>query len=399
MPVPCRPAVGAVVACALAATAAAPAHGSAPSLDATRVAARPPVVLPAEPTGLTPPAKLSSAVDPAPTYQPQTGCAAKAMPGTVRLRALALATYGRGGTSPATPRPCTDGGTSEHKDGRAWDWMLNVSNKADRGVAADFLSWLTGPGPSGVDGEMAARLGVMYVIYDHRIWAGYSPGWRPYSGADPHTSHIHISLTWNGARAHTSFWTGRVWPTDVGACVVFSGQPSVVAGKRPRTTPCPAPAAAPRGSTRPLAWLGSAGQAVADAQALLGVDSSGRFDAATRRAVIAYQRSHELPRTGALDDPTWASIEPATRTLRAPAWTARTAVQWAHESGDPTIRRGDAGKAVYALQTAMRLDASLRNGFYGPQTRAAVIALKQAAGLPANPVVDAEVWALLPVPA
>jgi peptidoglycan hydrolase-like protein with peptidoglycan-binding domain len=321
------------------------------------------------------------------------------MPGIVRLRTLALATYGRGGTSPATPRPCTDGGASEHKDGRAWDWMLSVSNKADRAAAADFLSWLTGPGPSGQKGEMAARLGVMYVIYNQKIWAGYSPGWRAYTGADPHTSHIHISLTWNGARAHTSFWTGRVWPTDVGTCQVFNGQSSVVPTKKPRTTPCPAPAPAPRGSTRPLEWLGSAGAAVDDAQAMLGVTESGQFDASTRTAVLAYQRSHDLPRTGALDDPTWASLDPATSTLHAPDWKPRAAVQWAHANGDLTIHRGSAGTAVFALQTALRIDAPVRNGFYGQQTRVAVITLKQSAGLPATALVNADVWALLPLAA
>jgi peptidoglycan hydrolase-like protein with peptidoglycan-binding domain len=397
MPFP-RRALGVVLACALA-SLAAPAEGNPIAREQQAAAARPPVKLPAHPEGLTPPAALPDDLDLAPAYQPQTGCAAKAMPGILRLRTLALATYGRGGTSPATPRACTDGGQSEHKDGRAWDWMLSVSNKADRAAAADFLSWLTGPGPSGQAGEMASRLGVMYVIYNHKIWAGYSPGWRPYTGADPHTSHIHISLTWNGARAHTSFWTGRVWPTDIGTCQVFSGQPSLVVTKRPRTKPCPEPADTPRGSSRPLAWIGSAGAAVDDAQAVLGVTASGRFDKPTRVAVLAYQRAHDLPRTGALDDPTWASLDPATRTLHVPAWTPRTAVRWAHEHGDPTIHRGDAGKAVYALQTALRLDDAVRNGFYGPQTRAAVLALKQTAGLPPTALVNADVWALLPLAA
>jgi peptidoglycan hydrolase-like protein with peptidoglycan-binding domain len=393
MPFPCR-ALGVLLACAL--------FGAAPSTspalaERQQASVRPPVNLPAHPEGLTPPATLPATVDSAPAYQPQTGCAAKAMPGTLRLRELALATYGRGGTSPATPRACTDGGTSEHKDGRAWDWMLNVSNRADRAAAADFLSWLTGPGPSGEPGELAARLGVMYVIYNHKIWAGYAPGWRRYDGADPHTSHIHISLTWNGARAHTSFWTGRVWPTDVGVCQVFKRQPSVVAGKRPRTKPCPEPVASPRGSTRPLAWRGSAGPGVEAAQALLGVEQSARFDAKTRNAVLAYQRAQDLPRTGALDDPTWASLDPPSRIPHAPAWKPRGAVRWAHRHGDPTVRRGGAGKAVYALQTALRLDDAARTGYYGSQTRAAVLALKEAAGLPATGVVDAAVWALLPI--
>jgi peptidoglycan hydrolase-like protein with peptidoglycan-binding domain len=390
-----RRALGVVLACVLAG-AASPTVGQAAESAGKGSDARPPVSLPAHPDGLPPPARLPDDLDPAPTYEPQTGCAAKAMPGTIRLRALALATYGRGGTSPATPRACTDGGASEHKDGRAWDWMLSVSNKADRTAAADFLSWLTGPGPSGQKGEMAARLGVMYVIYNHKIWAAYSPGWRPYTGADPHTSHIHISLTWNGARAHTSFWTGRIWPTDFGTCQVFIGQPSVVAVKRPRTKPCPTPADPPFGSSRPLVWIGSTGAAVDDAQALLGAPVSGRFDTATRKAVLAYQRAHDLPRTGALDDPTWASLDPASANRHVPDWKPRRAAQWADAHGDPAIHRGEAGRAVYALQAALRLDGSIRTGYYGPGTRTAVVALKQAAGLPATALVNADVWALLP---
>jgi peptidoglycan hydrolase-like protein with peptidoglycan-binding domain len=403
MPFP-RRALGVVLVCALAVLAGAAAPAAGHEVGQRRAAAspaaasaRPPVSLPAHPQGLTSPATLPTAVDPTPEYQPQAGCAAKAMPGTLRLRDLALTTYGRGGTSPATPRACTSGGTSEHKDGRAWDWMLSVSNKADRAVAADFLSWLIRPGPSGQKGEMAARLGVMYVIYNHKIWAAYSPGWRPYNGADPHTSHIHISLTWNGARAQTSFWTGRVWPTDVGPCQVFKRQPAVVAAKKPRAKPCPEPVGSPHGSTRRLAWLGSSGPGVDDAQALLGIAETGRFDAATRKAVLRYQGAHDLPRTGALDDPTWAVLDPASRTLHAPDWRPRAAGRWAHAHGDPTIHRGGAGRAVFALQTALRFDDGARTGFYGRQTRAAVVALKQAAGLPATPFVDADVWALLPV--
>ena len=30
---------------------------------------------------------------------------------------------------------------------------------------------------------------------------------------------MHISLSWNGARAQTTFWTGNVYRTDYGPCV------------------------------------------------------------------------------------------------------------------------------------------------------------------------------------
>ncbi|MBA3233014.1 MAG: peptidoglycan-binding protein [Propionibacteriales bacterium] len=311
----------------------------------------------------------------------------------MKLRALALATYGRGGSSPAYPRVCTSGGTSEHKDGRAWDWMLNVGNRADRKVSADFLGWLTGAGPTGIRGEMAARLGVMYVIYNHKSWSSYNRVWKDYTGDDPHTSHIHISLSWNGARATTSFWTGRVWSTDYGPCRVFTSQPAVVPTAIARTRPCGPAVLSPRGSSLPFGWIGSTGAAVSLAQRTLGTAPTGRFDATTRAAVLRYQRTHDLPRTGTLDKPTWASLRPLSLRLNVPDWRAGEALDWALSRGTvPSLHRASAGTAVYALQVALKLPPAWRTGFFGARTAAAVVAVKRAVGLPATVVVNAAVW-------
>ena len=53
------------------------------------------------------------------------------------------------------------------------------------------------------------RLGIMYVIWDGEILRAYRPhlGWDPYRGPNPHTNHMHISLSWAGARQQTSWWT------------------------------------------------------------------------------------------------------------------------------------------------------------------------------------------------
>ena len=375
----------------LAAAGAVPARGEE-AMAPIRVVAEP-VAFPADPQGLPAPTEPGREIDPSASYSGQLACAATALPGVVKLRALALSTYGRGGTSPATPRPCASGGTSEHKDGRAWDWMLDVSNAGDRRAVADFLGWLTGPGPSGVSGEMARRLGVMYVIYNKQSWASYRGDWQPYDGYDPHTSHIHLSLSWNGARAHTSFWTGRVWATDYGPCQKFSGAPAIVPGDRPRLTPCDAPVTSPRSSSSPLIWLGSSGADVRTGQTLLGVTADGVFGLETRTAVLRYQRRHDLPRTGALDKPTWASLSPGTRSQSVPDWTPQEAATWAVDvAGSPLLRRGAAGRAVFALQTALRLPDGLRTGYYGGRTAAAVLSFKDAHGLPHSYAVTPAVW-------
>ena len=367
--------------------------------DRERLDAAPPVRLPADPVGLRAPVPMGSVIDSPAGYQGQQACLLKATPGIVKLRALVLATYARGGFSSAGPRACSVGSVSEHKEGRAWDWMVDVSNRADRNAAADFLGWLTGPGPSGMRGEMAFRLGVMYVIYNQKSWSSYTREWKAYTGYDPHTSHVHVSLSWNGARAHTSFWTGRVWPVDQGSCAYFDGQPGALP-RNARTRPCPEPVAAPRTSTRSLAWFGSESKAVGRAQQLLGIESTSSFDQATRRTVLQYQRDNDLPRTGALDDPTWASLQPATARSSAPSWTAAAAARWARDVAEsPVLHRRSAGLSVLALQTALRLPLAARNGYFGSLTAERVRLFKESRDLDGTARVGPDVWAALPVPA
>lgn len=348
-----------------------------------------PVPFPDRPTGLPAPGPMGETLDEQPDYQGQVACAAAPMPGVVKLQSLLLSTYARGSGS-SSVRSCAEGGTSEHKEGRALDWMLDVDEAANRRAAGDFLGWLTAD-----DGAMARRLGVMYVIYNKQMWSAYSPGWRDYTGWSPHTDHVHISLTWNGARAHTSFWTGRTWKHDYGSCQAFDGQPGVVAGRKPRTQPCSPVAGAVWSSDRPMLWLGSGGSAVSEVQQDLGVSATGTFDTLTRGAVLAYQREHDLPRTGAVDDPTWSSL--GSGRLQAPAWSAVEAAAAGRDMGSPELSRHDAGRGVYALQTALRLQADARTGYFGARTSAAVKDAKRAAGLDAaTPRVTAELWEWLP---
>ncbi|WNB86757.1 DUF4214 domain-containing protein [Cellulomonas sp. ATA003] len=120
------------------------------------------------------------------------------------------------GRNAGIARGCTVGGTSEHKEGRAVDWAVNVANPAQKAAGDAFVAWLTAVGPDGKVAYNARRLGVMYVIWNKRIWnnSSASSGWKPYTGAQPHTDHVHISLSWNGAYQRTSWWTGTALPTE-----------------------------------------------------------------------------------------------------------------------------------------------------------------------------------------
>ncbi len=83
----------------------------------------------------------------------------------------------------------------------------------------------------------------MYVIWNRHIWSASdaAAGWRPYSGVSPHTDHIHISLSWDGAMKRTSWWTGTaITQQDIGPCRIYVGE-LAPAYSGPRYTPCPKP--------------------------------------------------------------------------------------------------------------------------------------------------------------
>ena len=64
----------------------------------------------------------------------------------------------------------------------------------------------------------------MYVIFNNRMWGAWDGQWEDYNGCQAkkmqahaydnacHRTHVHISLSWNGARGKTTFWTGRHVP-------------------------------------------------------------------------------------------------------------------------------------------------------------------------------------------
>ncbi|KAA1374901.1 peptidoglycan-binding domain-containing protein [Aeromicrobium fastidiosum] len=368
----------------LATLAAAVCAGGAPA-GAVGAAGAPPVELPAAPVGLTSAVPQPATLDPVSPYLPQVSCNPVDMVGPRMLRDLLLRTYGIGRAG-GISRGCTEG-LSEHSEGRAMDWMVNVKVPAEKAAAADFLAWVTRD-----DGVNARRLGIMYVIYNKKIWSVYntSAGWRP---SYAHTDHVHVSFSWNGARGNTSFWTGTTGVTDFGPCVRFKGSYAAPTDA-PRATRCAAATTALVRTSRAPRAFGSTGRAVSAAQTLLGVPMTGRFDTATWTATRAWQRVHELPVTGALDHPTWASLDRPSITRRTVTGFTRSkaaAYGVAHYSGK-TLAPGRAAKAVAILQTGLGMQAVDRTGYFGPGTLAAVVELQRRAGLVADGLVSGEEW-------
>ena len=164
----------------------------------------------AAPSTVTP----GAAIEQLAPYQGQATCDPVARPGAVALRDLVLACY-PGTASSGIVRACHVGATSEHKEGRAWDWRVSTANPAHVAQVDDLMTWLLAPDEHGNTAAMARRLGIMYMIWDSRVWKSYqaSRGWQSYAGGSPHTDHVHFSLSWAGAYQKTSYWTGVVAPT------------------------------------------------------------------------------------------------------------------------------------------------------------------------------------------
>lgn len=168
----------------------------------------------------SPAVALPAVLDSPAFYEPETGCDPAARPGATALSQLLLATYG-----PATiytTRACTSS-VSEHFDGRAVDWMHSVRDSAQREQVAAMLDFLLAPGADGTPQAMARRLGIMYIIWNNRMIRMYDParGWTEYQNCESptkaaqsldtscHRNHVHFSLSWDGAAAATSWWTGQ----------------------------------------------------------------------------------------------------------------------------------------------------------------------------------------------
>ena len=155
--------------------------------------------------------KFGAAIENLSPYQPQTKCHPVAQKGVLKFRALILATY-KGTGDDGIVRACNIGGTSEHKDGRAWDWAVSVKNPRQAAQVKALFAWLFATDAYGNKYAMARRLGIMYIIWNKRIWGTYaaSSGWRPYACSGVtlcHQNHVHFSFSKPGAAGKTSYWT------------------------------------------------------------------------------------------------------------------------------------------------------------------------------------------------
>jgi hypothetical protein len=152
-------------------------------------------------------------------YEGQTKCKPKPKPGVLAFEDLLRTTYPDSSWF-GISRACDVGGQSEHKEGRALDWSRDVSNPAQRRSVGELFDWLFADDEYGNANAMIRRLGIMYIVWNRRIWSTWDQGWDVYCvqkrktckdpdggyALNPHIDHVHFSFGWDGARKKTTYW-------------------------------------------------------------------------------------------------------------------------------------------------------------------------------------------------
>jgi len=158
-------------------------------------------------------------IDAASGWERESTCSPTEKKGPRKLRTLLTRTYG---VIPSNiVRPCS-AADSGHEEGRALDWMVNVRDAGQKAIAESFLAWLQAPDAYGSTAAMARRLGISYLIWNNQMWRPRDLAWTDYNGCTKprmrwkkydttcHRNHVHVSFSWDGALARTSFWSGLV---------------------------------------------------------------------------------------------------------------------------------------------------------------------------------------------
>lgn len=311
--------------------------------------------------------ELPEEVDEAAIFQRNVICDPVAKPGVIAVANLLGQAYDRPGYTLA--RSCIDL-RSEHYDGRAVDWQLNAYDPMERRIGDAAATWLTDN-----DGEVARRLGIQSIIWNNRSWHASDGIWKGYVGQSPHTDHIHISLTWDGANMRTSWWTGVALTAeeiDYGPCAVVGGAYAAVP-QAARTEPCDLTQFWPTDTGYATLRPGGQGAGLSLVEPLLDGPQTGQFDVETREALLVWQDEQGIPQTGVLDQLTYAAalgwelpeLPDAALAVAHPDWAVTEFT--AHKRA--VVTEGDTGEDVKALQGALGVED---DGIFGPLTAEAL---------------------------
>jgi hypothetical protein len=205
--------------------------------------------------------------------------------------------------------------------------MNSVRDKTQAAQASSVMTFLLTTDRWGNKFANARRMGIMYMIWNNRIWGAWSGKWEPYHDCAKtpspaldgacHRNHVHFSLSWNGAIGRTSFWSRHVYAaTDYGPCsprdLNWSGD---YGSFNPTRCPSYPQVSAPARSSVAMQALvrysgatmfpGMAGGPISAVQRAFNKPITGRYDLATVGAVNRFKRAHGLPANAIIEARTW----------------------------------------------------------------------------------------------
>lgn len=130
---------------------------------------------------------------------------------------------------------------------------------------------------------------IKYLISNKRIFSSPAYAWRKYTGSNPHSAHVHISV--HSAKNH--YDNDRPWTLT----------------KTPPGLPSDPDADNP--NKRPILRRGSTGEAVREVQTILQVAVDGQYGPITEAAVKGFQREADtdLKVDGIVGPATWAELD------------------------------------------------------------------------------------------
>jgi hypothetical protein len=128
---------------------------------------------------------------------------------------------------------------------------------------------------------------IKYIISNRRICNSESWEWRPYSGSNPHSAHVHISV-----KEHKNHYDS-VQPWHLG---------DLLDGEEPEAVDDPMKTA------MPVIRRGARGESVRTLQSKLAIAVDGAFGPATETAVKEFQRANKLDDDGIVGFYTWEAL-------------------------------------------------------------------------------------------
>lgn len=133
---------------------------------------------------------------------------------------------------------------------------------------------------------------IRYIISDHKIANSGQP-WRGYSGSNPHSHHVHVSVS----ETKSLYDDTRDWQIGMGKAPIVQ-----------RVTAAVKNVIAPKPTAYPLLKRGSKGEFVRELQGLLKIEVDGDFGPKTLAAVKKFQRDNKLVADGIVGAYSWRAL-------------------------------------------------------------------------------------------